>query len=119
MADRAPLGWPRLRGTVVEPHLAEWVLAAVTYYVRVNGQTLPDECKLFLKALEVESAQHRGQSPASPAPALTWLALSDAAERVGVSAEAVRKRIAAGELVAQKIGRRRYVTEASGRPLAP
>ena len=113
MADRAPLGWPRLRGTFVEPAQAELVLAALQHYVRVNGLSLRDEDRLLIRALEVDVKERRGESPASPGPALRWLPLKLAAERAEVSVEAVRKRANAGGLVSKKIGRQRFVTEDS------
>jgi excisionase family DNA binding protein len=48
----------------------------------------------------------------------TWLTLDEAAERLGVTADAVRMRVQRGRLDARRQGRRLYVSAASVERLA-
>jgi excisionase family DNA binding protein len=115
-SDRLPLGWPILSGVCVTPAVAAPLLALCDHgrrWADTNGVRLSDDLRVTLAALEAVAKQARGESPASGRPAVRWITVAEAARRVGVSSEAVRKAGHAGRLSMRAEGRRLFVDEAA------
>lgn len=108
-ASALPLGWPLLDGFVlVEPAAARPLLAALQLAqreARRNGVTLPAELGRLMSALEAVALRQRGESPLSQSAPIEWIPTSEAASRMGISANAVRSHVAAGRLPSRRHGR--------------
>jgi excisionase family DNA binding protein len=84
----------------------------VTPRDRLLGSLAP-ELVAALEDLVAERVQVELAAVAAPATERMWLTLEEAAERLGISADAVRMRVNRGRLEARRHGRRLYVSAAS------
>jgi excisionase family DNA binding protein len=116
--DRLPLGFPLMAHgmVVVTPEVATGLVALLEpgrRQLRANGMALHPGLRSTVAALEALAKMSRGEPMASTAAPVEWLSTDDAATRVGVSPEAVRKACATGRLQSVRVGRLIKVSAAS------
>jgi excisionase family DNA binding protein len=81
--------------------------------VRLEAVLAPEMVSLIETYVAQSVAEAIAQHAAKLNGDRTWLTLSEAGERLGVSADAIRMRVRRGRLEARRQGRRVYVRAAS------
>ena len=101
---------------IVTPTVAVGLVALIEpgrRQLRADGMRMPEGLAATVFALEALVKVSRGEGAASSAAPVTWVRTVDAARRIGVSQEAVRKAALTGRLLSRRVGRLVEVSESS------